>query len=104
MYFHCDAKQTIQFRPKLETILGRSYAFNEFPIETNNYPQLNRYLSKKNCAWILNQGDKSELKNVNSQHRFIQLTFERFVTQLANDYLYIFSGDSIYSPLIAALR
>jgi hypothetical protein len=33
----------------------------------------------------------------------IQLEFKRFRTILNRDYFYIFSGDSVYSPLIAAL-
>lgn len=38
-----------------------------------------------------------------TQLPFIQLKFERFSTELSNDYLYIFAGDSTFSPLIAAL-
>lgn len=88
LYFHCDSKRVIEFQPPNNP---------EFSIETNNYPLLSRYLSKKKCAWVLNHAGPS-------QHRFIQLRFDRFATQLANDYLYIFAGDSVYSPLIAALR
>lgn len=114
VYFHCDSKRIIRggdyyTRPSSSS----SSSVNEFSIETNNYPLLNRYLSKKKCAWILNNGgvvgspsspQLLPFGQVKASNSFIQLKFERFSTQLANDYLYIFAGDSINSPLIAALR
>lgn len=115
VHFHCDSKKIIRSN---YTIKNRTTnGFSEFSIETNNYPLLNRYLSRKKCAWLLDNLNEPDLdvKNahdtiVNSQNsakrsgNFIQLKFERFSTQLANDYLYIFAGDSVFSPLLAALR
>ncbi|CAF0916193.1 unnamed protein product [Brachionus calyciflorus] len=94
VYYHCDSKQYIS------SSFGDLNNQNSIPIETNNYPVLNRYLSKKKCSWILQNKNYINKTNENS---FIQLNFERFSTQFFNDYLYIFAGDSIYSPLLAAL-
>jgi hypothetical protein len=96
VYFHCDSKRVMT-----------SQAANEkqtasFHIETNNYPLLNRYLSRKKCSWLLTTTTNDT--NATTTSSFVQLKFERFSTQLANDYLYIFAGDSPYSPMIAALR
>lgn len=116
VYFHCDSKRKLQYRPAaaaaarlFNSNTGGGGGFDEFSIETNNYPLLSRYLSKKKCSWILSSAEPSfsnqqSLSSSSSNtHRFIELKFERFSTQLANDYLYIFAGDSVYSPLIAAL-
>lgn len=104
VYFHCDSKKLILSNSSSNLV--KNYLDN-FSIETNNYPLLNRYLSKAKCSWILkNVNDQNDPidSNKTQTNSFIQLSFERFSTQLANDYLYIFAGDSIYSPLIAALR
>ena len=88
VYFHCDGKVSIV-----------SNQVGEQLIETNNHPKMEHYLANKKCSWIL--------KNNNLQTNgtaFIRLTVERFSTEFANDYLYIFAGDSIYSPLVATLR
>lgn len=94
LYFHCDGK--------LSNFESNQIVFNKsakIQIETNNYPLLKRYLSNKKCSWIL----KNLNQNQSDEAPFIQLKFERFSTELSNDYLYIFAGDSIFSPLIAAL-
>jgi hypothetical protein len=130
IYFHCDSKLLVYsdnyylINKKLKNLINNnnsSYSnlssnllFNNrnanFLIETNNYPLLNRYLSKKKCSWILKHRLKDKAKTKASKSTpffsspFIKLKFNRFSTQLSNDFLYIFAGDSIYSPLIAALR
>jgi hypothetical protein len=93
--FHCFGK-----------LLINSNDLNAYSsIETNNYPALGRYLPKRKCSWILkntnnNESESSQEKNSIS---YITLTINRFATQFSNDFLYIFAGDSIYSPLIAVL-
>jgi len=134
VYFHCDSKLLIYsdnyylINKKLNNLINNSASsyynsssnllFNNtynrnanFFIETNNYPLLNRYLSKRKCSWILKHRLKEKNKTSRSSTQstfftspFIKLKFNRFATELSNDFLYIFAGDSIYSPLIAALR
>jgi hypothetical protein len=110
IYFHCDSKLLITPNnnnnnnnndlddSNLIQKLARNLNNANLLIETNNYPLLNRYLKNKKCSWILKHSNStSKLSNV------IELNFDRFSTELANDYLYIFAGDSVFSPLIAAL-
>ena len=94
IYFHCNSKQLI-------TNESSSSSANAI-IETNNYPQLSSYFSNQKCSWLL----KSQTNNKNNKTSlpFIQLSFSRFSTLHTSDYLYIFDGDSIYSPMIASLR
>lgn len=100
LYFHCDSKQLIQSSAKNST----QSLLEFYSIETNNHPLLDRYLARKKCSWILENVNFLHLSQEQQQKPIIQLNIERFSTQFANDYLYIFAGDSIYSPLIAALR
>jgi hypothetical protein len=109
VYFHCDGKQLF--------VADEPKSTSEFVIETNNYPYLNRYLSRRRCAWIL-KSSSSNSRNATSDGGakdsetliqktnipLVQLEIKRFATEFANDYLYIFAGDSIYSPLVATLR
>ena len=129
IYFHCDSKLLVYsdnyylINKKLKNLINNNSSYSNlssnllfnnrnanFLIETNNYPLLNRYLSKKKCSWILKHRLKDKAKTKASKSApffsspFIKLKFNRFSTQLSNDFLYIFAGDSIYSPLIAALR
>ena len=77
-----------------------STASTRILIETNNYPLLKRYLSNKKCSWILknlnaiqseqktsNKSDDRDKTETDASLPFIQLDFERFSTQLSNDYL-----------------
>ena len=98
-YYHCDGKA--------------SFASSDYSgslIETNGQPLLEHYLSQKKCSWILrnlNSGDYKDVLNENLSAEFspfIQLEIERFETEFGNDYLYIFAGDSVFSPLVASLR
>lgn len=88
VYFHCDAKLLVT-------------SSTNFLIETNNFPHLNSYFASQKCSWLLKH---NKVSSSNSEVPFIELTFSRFSTLFASDYLYIFDGDSIYSPMIAALR
>ena len=108
VYFHCDGKQ-------LFIVNGnQSLSEEDFRIETNNFPKLNRYLNKRRCAWILKNNLKITEDNLESNNDssliqrvnipVAQLQVDRFSTEFANDFLYIFAGDSIYSPLVATLR
>jgi hypothetical protein len=95
VYFRCDSKQLI-------TNESRGVV-----IETNNYPLLVSYFANQKCSWLLKHHDSSQRLNVsgsNASWPLIELSFSRFSTLHASDYLYIFDGDSIYSPMIAALR
>lgn len=106
-YYHCDGKQLLvvdSFSP------GVHKDNVEFRIETNNYPELSRYLSRRRCAWILKNQKDTTANNQESGDiiqkltiPFVRLGVSRFATEFNNDYLYIFAGDSIYSPLIATL-
>jgi hypothetical protein len=103
VYFHCDGKQ-----------LFSNDEESSDAIETNNYPQLSRYLGRRRCAWILKYANANSTKGetVNDSDGLLQsvkipyaqLQIKRFSTEFANDFLYIFAGDSIYSPLVATLR
>jgi len=97
IYFHCDGKLSSLIESK------HSNSTKNFIIETNNYPLLERYLSNKKCSWILKNLNYNNNSEEDESLPFIQLNIERFSTELSNDYLYIFAGDSIFSPLIAAL-
>ena len=119
VFIHCDGKLTILSN---ETNIEKaSYGNDDVSIdqaidqtlrrtliETNNYPTLNSYLKNKKCSWILknlNYENKNGESKTSSGHLpFIQLSFQRFSTEFGIDFLYIFAGDSIFSPLIAALR
>ena len=99
IYFHCASKMLITNNNN-----NNESWFNL--IETNNHPYLTSYLMNQKCSWLL-QRKSSFRKNSNFTEEaptFIELTFNRFSTLQASDYLYIFAGDSIYSPLIASLR
>lgn len=45
------------------------------------------------CSWLIDAGNSS-----------IRLHIEEFSTECGWDYLYIFDGDSVHSPLVAVLR
>lgn len=98
-YYHCDGKSALASSDSTGSL-----------IETNGQPLLEYYLSQKKCSWILrnlNSGFYKDVLNDNLSAEFapfIQLEIERFGTQFGNDYLYIFAGDSVFSPLVAALR
>lgn len=97
-YSHCSGKRSLVSTDVVENF-----------IQTNNFPGLTRYLSNAKCSWILrnlNSGKFQDInRNIESQFPpFIQLEIERLSTEFGNDYMYIFDGDSIYSPLIAAFR
>ena len=96
VYFRCDAKQLITNESRGEVI------------ETNNYPLLGSYFANQKCSWLLKHHiDSSRRLHVtrpNASWPLIELSFSRFSTLHASDYLYIFDGDSIYSPMMAALR
>jgi hypothetical protein len=90
VYFHCDGKMVIDAANTAQD------SQVEWLIETNNFPVLNRYLSNHKCSWILT--------NSNANESLIRLKLNRFSTRFGNDYLYVFQGDSVYNPLIGALR
>ena len=95
-FYHCDSKYLI-------TPNDYDSNFQKYkPIETNNFPILNRYLSGKKCSWVLLNTNK--IDNASNENNFISLNFERFSTRFGIDFLYIFSGDSVYSPILAILR
>ena len=89
IYFHCNSKQLVTNQSSSNII------------ETNNYPQLSSYFSNQKCSWLLKSRNNNNNK---SSLPFIQLSFSRFSILHTSDYLYIFDGDSIYSPMIASLR
>lgn len=96
VFYHCDSKYLI-------TPNDYDSQFQKYkPIETNNYPTLDHYSKGKKCSWILL--NTNYLNNSSHHNNFINLNFDRFSTQFGSDFLYIFSGDSIYSPIIAILR
>ncbi|XP_076830982.1 attractin [Brachyhypopomus gauderio] len=50
------------------------------------------YKYKTKCTWLVEGGSNSVLR----------LRFEHFATECSWDHLYVYDGDSIYSPLLAA--
>lgn len=98
-YLHCSGKSLFSSSDKI----GHQ-------IETNNFPDgLSQYLSGNECSWLLRNLNSGKFQDINNNQisefpPFTQLEIERFNTEFGNDYLYVFNGDSIYSPLIAALR
>ena len=91
--FHCDAKSLMLVGAETTPALS---------IQTNSYPQLERYMSGAKCSWIV-KPSYSNNSNTPQQTHLLAFTYERFATHLANDLLYIFAGDSLASPLIAIL-
>ncbi len=91
---------------------GKAYFTSSDPaahsIHTSN-ANLGQYLATKRCAWLLrnlDSGKFNDLAHDLAEHEFppfIQLEIDSFSTNFGNDYLYVFDGDSVYSPLIAAL-
>ncbi len=77
-------------------------------INTSN-SNLGQYLAGKRCSWLLRNLDSGKFKDLTLNPLvyefppFIQLEVHEFSTNFGNDYLYIFDGDSVYSPLIAAI-
>ncbi len=47
------------------------------------------------CSWLIDVGGSNST---------IRLHIEEFSTECGWDYLYIFDGDSVHSPLVAVLR
>ena len=97
-YSHCEGKASFVSTDEVGNF-----------IQTNNFPELGRYLSSAKCSWILRNLNSGKFLDINRNIQsvfppFIQLEIERFSTDFGNDYMYIFGGDSIYSPLIAAFR
>ena len=90
--FHCDAKSLMLVGAETTPTLS---------IQTNSYPQLERYMNGAKCSWIV----KLSYSNNSTRQptHLLAFTYERFATHLANDLLYIFAGDSLASPLIAIL-
>ncbi|RNA05464.1 hypothetical protein BpHYR1_018700 [Brachionus plicatilis] len=95
VFYHCDSKYLVT--PNDYDSIFQKYK----PIETNNFPILNRYLNGKKCSWVLL--NTNYLNNSAIEKSFINLNFDRFSTRFASDFLYIFSGDSVYSPILAIL-
>jgi len=94
IYFHCDGKISNLIESKRHTqIHEHQNKSTRILIETNNYPLLRRYLSNKKCSWILKNLNEIKTESFSSADSmpFIRLDFERFSTQLSNDYLYAFS-------------
>lgn len=52
------------------------------------------YETNLQCTWLIDSG---------RDNTTIRLQFHQFNTECSYDYLYVFDGDSIYSPLVAAL-
>lgn len=55
---------------------------------------LNYYDINLQCSWLIDSG---------RDNATIRIRFHQFATECNYDYVYIFDGDSIFSPLIAAL-
>ena len=91
IYFHCDGKLSNLIESKRYTQIHEHHKSTRILIETNNYPLLRRYLSNKKCSWILKNLNEIKTEPYSSVDSipFIRLDFERFSTQLSNDYLYI---------------
>lgn len=56
---------------------------------------MGNYSIDSRCSWLIDAG---------SSNSTIRLHIEEFGTECGWDYLYVFDGDSIHSPLVAVLR
>lgn len=59
------------------------------------YDGFGNYSIDIKCSWLIDARESNSL---------IRLHIEEFSTECGWDYLYIFDGDSVHSPLIAVLR